>query len=231
MVNNIKNGSCFNCRSQNHYIFFIVPYYNSGTLWEGTCLMTRLLNRLKLRFGRYTIDNLMLVICIGQLIVFFADLLTRGWASDLLWLSWSDVTHGQIWRLVTFIFEPNTRNIGEWMGKFQFQLLLSLRHDLQHSSISFYRIWDKLLSQLDTILCFFNALSGFSAFVFLCYPFKSKMDRIDRWIVLLIWVYSVSWFEAEHAGITGSFHPFLLGWYDQRGKKMALQNEKQINLK
>ena len=73
--------------------------------------MTRLLSKLKLRFGKYTVENLMLVLCAGQVIVFFADLMTRGWASDLLWLSWSDVMHGQVWRLLTFVFVPESSTL------------------------------------------------------------------------------------------------------------------------
>lgn len=78
---------------------------------EGIYDMTRLLSKLKLRFGRYTVENLMLVLCAGQVIVFFADLMTRGWATDLLWLSWSDVMHGQIWRLLTFVFVPESSTL------------------------------------------------------------------------------------------------------------------------
>lgn len=73
--------------------------------------MTRLLSKLKLRFGKYTVENLMLVLCAGQVIVFFADLMARGWASDLLWLSWSDVMHGQVWRLLTFVFVPESSTL------------------------------------------------------------------------------------------------------------------------
>ena len=78
---------------------------------EGIHDMTRLLSKLKLRFGKYTVENLMLVLCAGQVIVFFADLMTRGWASDLLWLSWSDVMHGQVWRLLTFVFLPESSTL------------------------------------------------------------------------------------------------------------------------
>ncbi len=80
--------------------------------------MMRILRRLEKKLGRYTIDNLMLVICVGQIIVYFADLLMRGWASDMLWLIWSDVLHGQIWRLVTFVFVPESSSL--------FSLLISV---------------------------------------------------------------------------------------------------------
>lgn len=73
--------------------------------------MKRILRRLEGRFGRYTIENLMLVLCAGQVIVFFADLLTKGWASDLLWLSWYGVLHGEIWRLLTFVFVPESSSL------------------------------------------------------------------------------------------------------------------------
>ena len=70
----------------------------------------RFLNKLERKFGRFAIENLMIIVCGGQVIVYIADLLMNGFASNMLYLSWAMVRTGQIWRVLTFIFEPGSSN-------------------------------------------------------------------------------------------------------------------------
>ncbi|MEA5050317.1 MAG: hypothetical protein VB021_02455 [Oscillospiraceae bacterium] len=65
------------------------------------------LYKLQRKYGQHAISNLMLIILIGQLFVFFADLIfvdysVASWFS----LSRSLVLQGQVWRLITFVFIP-----------------------------------------------------------------------------------------------------------------------------
>ena len=65
--------------------------------------------RLERKFGRYYIPRLMLVIIAGQGMVYLADQLSP--AIQLLSrfsLNWAAVMHGEVWRLVTFVFIPQT---------------------------------------------------------------------------------------------------------------------------
>ena len=66
----------------------------------------KLLNKLERRFGRFAIENFMMVICMGQLLAFVADVFTNGMIGGMLWLDWSAVMRGEVWRLITFIFSP-----------------------------------------------------------------------------------------------------------------------------
>lgn len=64
-------------------------------------------DKLERRFGRLGIPNLINVILAGQLI---AGLITLFFDKNLpywLWLTSGDVLHGQLWRLVTFLFYPD----------------------------------------------------------------------------------------------------------------------------
>ena len=81
--------------------------------------MNKWVYRLERRFGRICIQNLMLVIIVGQAMVYLATVLTPGLGLvSQLSLSWPAVMRGQVWRLLTFVFIPET---------FQpFGLLLSL---------------------------------------------------------------------------------------------------------
>lgn len=65
--------------------------------------------RLERKFGNYYIPRLMLVIIAGQGMVYLASQLSP--AIQLLSrfsLIWEAVLHGEVWRLVTFIFIPQT---------------------------------------------------------------------------------------------------------------------------
>lgn len=64
------------------------------------------------KFGKYAIGNLMLIIVIGQLFVFFANLLFVDY-SVASWFSFnrSLILAGQVWRLITFIFIPDVSNV------------------------------------------------------------------------------------------------------------------------
>ena len=66
------------------------------------------IDRFCAKHPRFVISNLMLYIVIGQVAVFILDLFFRGMLSSY-WLPFSRdlILHGQVWRLVTFIFLPS----------------------------------------------------------------------------------------------------------------------------
>ncbi len=65
------------------------------------------LYRMEYKYGRHAIVNLMQTVVIGMALVFVADLLnpTVNLASYLT-LDRNAILHGQVWRLVTFLFLP-----------------------------------------------------------------------------------------------------------------------------
>ena len=67
--------------------------------------MEQLLARLERRFGRYAVHNLIGVIVGGMAIVWVLSLLKPEF-QDRLSLDVHAVRHGQVWRLVTFLFIP-----------------------------------------------------------------------------------------------------------------------------
>ena len=74
-----------------------------------------LLNRLDRKFGRYAIRNLMLIIVIGTALVWALDYIVwmRAEQSIVSWL-WFDkqkILQGEVWRVVTFIFLPQSDSI------------------------------------------------------------------------------------------------------------------------
>lgn len=69
------------------------------------------LDKLERKFGKYAIKNLMLYILMGNGIIFLLDALTGGYASYYTAFNWQFVLEGQIWRLITFVFIPQSESI------------------------------------------------------------------------------------------------------------------------
>ena len=86
----------------------------------------RKLNSLVERFAwehpNFGISNLMRIIVIGQAIVYFLGLFSNYAALSFLSFNLADLLHGEVWRLVTWVFMPvNTRPV---------MFLISLRSHL-----------------------------------------------------------------------------------------------------
>ena len=67
--------------------------------------MDRLLARLERRLGRFAVPNLTWVIAAGMLAAFVLSVM-RPQFLELLVLDMGQVRHGQVWRLVTYLFIP-----------------------------------------------------------------------------------------------------------------------------
>ena len=79
--------------------------------------MDRLLARLERRFGRYAIPNLIYYMVGGMALVWVASF-TRPEAAERLAFDFDAVKHGQLWRLVTFLFVPIGRDFWAVIGMY-----------------------------------------------------------------------------------------------------------------
>ena len=69
--------------------------------------MQNLLNKLNRKIGKYSIENLMYISSGGMLLVYLAGyFLPQIPVAEIIALDWSLVMQGQVWRLITFIFDP-----------------------------------------------------------------------------------------------------------------------------
>jgi hypothetical protein len=70
-----------------------------------------LISRLERRFGRFAIPNITLLIIMGQVALYVADLLPQGGVSlEGVELNPAKIADGQYWRLVTFLVAPPGRD-------------------------------------------------------------------------------------------------------------------------
>lgn len=74
-----------------------------------------LLDKLDRKFGRYALRNLMLIIIIGTAVVFGLEYIVtmRAGQSIIQWLYFDKraILNGEVWRVVTFLFVPDTFQI------------------------------------------------------------------------------------------------------------------------
>lgn len=68
------------------------------------------ISRLERRFGRFAIPNLMYVIIILYAVGFLLNILNPYFYIQYLSLNASEILHGQIWRIVTFLIQPPSDN-------------------------------------------------------------------------------------------------------------------------
>ena len=66
--------------------------------------------RLQYKYGRYAVNDLMKIIAIGQLAVYMIEFMFPVFRiTEMLQLTRAGLLHGQLWRLITFLFiPPNT---------------------------------------------------------------------------------------------------------------------------
>ena len=70
--------------------------------------ISRWLDRFCYDHPNFGLSELMKYIAIGNVVVFVLDIFTRGYATWALMFSPSAVLHGQVWRLLSFVFIPVT---------------------------------------------------------------------------------------------------------------------------
>ncbi len=76
-----------------------------------------LLSRLDAKYGRYTIPNVTVMIIVGQVLLYVAAQVGQppgGGGADLLErvrLDPARILHGEVWRLITFLFDPPPTNV------------------------------------------------------------------------------------------------------------------------
>ena len=68
--------------------------------------ISRWLDRFCYKHPRFGIPNLMKFIVIGNVLIYLLDMFSNGYASLLFMFYPSAVLHGEVWRIITFLFIP-----------------------------------------------------------------------------------------------------------------------------
>jgi membrane associated rhomboid family serine protease len=175
------------------------------------------LDKLDKRFGRYAMPNLTLVLVAGQVLFFLIGSGTRE-TLGLMWLDYGRLlAHGEIWRLVTFLFIPPDTHPVFLLFAWYFFYLMGKTLETQWGHFR-YNLF-VLIGWLATIAAGYLAfrlgspipvtntyLGGtiFLAFAYLYPDFQILLFFLlpvrIKWLALITWVsYFLSFVAATHA--------------------------------
>ena len=113
--------------------------------------------RFALRYPNFGIPNLMRVIVIGQAIVYILTVFSNYSAVSFLVLDWYRVLHGEIWRLVTFVFMTGYGSIADAIWVFFFLYLYymigtALEREWGTAKFNLYYLSGVLLTVLTAVI-------------------------------------------------------------------------------
>ncbi len=174
------------------------------------------LDKLDRKFGRYALRNLMTIIVVGTAIVWLLDMVvyTRTGVDITAWLYFdrAAILRGEVWRVITFVFIPDTWNLltlalslyfywlignsleNEW-GSFKFDLfyLCGVLGAIVSGFITGYATVYYL--HLSLFLAFALLYPDFRVYLFYFLPIKVKwLAIIDLIGLILIFIFS-GWIE------------------------------------
>ena len=174
------------------------------------------LDKLDRKFGRYALKNLMTIIVIGTAIVWLLNMLvfSRTGVNITAWLYFNKaaILQGEVWRIVTFVFVPETYNpltlilslyfywlIGNALentwGSFKFDLfyLVGVIGAIVSGFITGYATGDYL--HLSLFLAFALLYPDYQLLLFYFLPIKVKwLALIDLVGLVLLFIFTV-WAE------------------------------------
>jgi len=164
-----------------------------------------LLNRLERALGRFAIENLALYVVVGQAFVFLMAILGRD-LTGLISLQAGLVFQGQVWRVFSFVFEPQSLSSGAFgvtltvFGWYIFYLMGSALE--QFWGVFRFNLFLGIGWLLTVAVCFlfpgdygtaiFIGGSVFLAFAYLNPDFEMLLFFIlpvkIKWLALLLWL-------------------------------------------
>jgi len=170
------------------------------------------IQKLERKFGRYAIQDLMLYIVILNAVVFFTNFLVPQ--SNLYGkfaLIPSRVLHGEIWRLVTFLFLPSTTSPIQIVFTLYFYYLVGSNLEHQWGSFRFNLYY--LIGVLSTIAAAFIGRSPVTAehlnlSLFLAFAYLFPNFEILLFFILPIKVKYIGWFNWAFLAFSILFNPW-----------------------
>ena len=191
--------------------------------------LRKLLNKLERKFGNFAIPNFMTIIVFGMALVYLINLFTNPEytfnLSSLIYFDRDLILHGQVWRILTFIFEPPDSSplwiifalylywlIGSALernwGSFRFNVyyLVGMIGAIISGLITGYAT--NVYLNMSLFLAFAMMYPNFELMLFFLIPVKIKFLAWLDVILMLVLMFFTGW--AGKIAILVSFLNFLL---------------------
>ena len=154
------------------------------------------LDRLERRYRRFAIPNLINIVLIGQLVAWFIIMFVN---SRLLWalpLSRAELFHGQIWRLVSFIFMPSLQTSPFWFVLelyFYWWVGNSLTRAWGDFRFTVYWLAGMLGAILSCLITGFGGSSGLFLSLFFAYAWMWPNQQVLLFFIIPVKVKWLGW--------------------------------------
>ena len=175
----------------------------------------RWLNKLERKFGKFAIPNLMSILVFGMAIVFVIDTFINPDYdinfSQLLMFDRDQILHGQVWRLITFVFIPPGTSLLFALFVLYFYWMIGMSLEAQWGSFRFNFFYGI------GVLC--NIISGcitgyatsyyLNLVLFLAYAMLYPNERILLFFFIPIKMKWLAWLDAILLTASFIFSPWV----------------------
>ncbi len=179
--------------------------------------MERFLDRLERKMGRYYISGLMKIIVFGMAGVFVLDLIfsrSAVSASAMLAFNRALILRGQVWRLFTFIFIPESSSLLMIFFTLYFYYLIGTALENRWGSRRFnlYYLFGILGADLGGMLLGYNTNHYLNLSLFLAFACLYPDFEVLLFFVLPVKMKYIAWVDAAYL-----LYLFIMGSWASRG--------------
>ena len=169
------------------------------------------LDRLERRYRRFAIPNLLNIVLIGQIVAWVIIMFVNYHLASAMVLSRAELFHGQIWRLVSFVFLPSLNPRPFWFLLelyFYWWVGNSLTRAWGDFRFTVYWLAGMLGAILSCLITGFGGSSGLFLSLFFAYAWMWPNQQVLLFFIIPVKVKWLGWAAAAIWAwdfITGSF--------------------------
>ncbi len=170
------------------------------------------LDRFCRKFPRFELPNLMMYVVIGNVLVYLMDMFSGGTFSAMLFFDRGAIFHGQIWRLLTFVFLPLGSDMFSFALSLYFYYMIgtSLEREWGSQRFTVFYLMGILLNILTGLMIGYASMSYVNLSLFFAFATLYPNTQFLLFFLIPIKAKWMAWFDAAIFG-WGVLSPLLFG--------------------